>query len=354
MDPIIVNGKVVDTLQYYGSAEENAEQINKDLVPFFVTLLQRVEAAANAYEREEAKEAFKDWANTTDNIATINTKQTSSNSSWKRQASQEGNYTVQRGDTLYTLARKFNTTVDRLAMMNNIDDDNRGNIYVGERLWVPVIPMVEFSTPGVSNSVAAPLSTFNYSQQRNQWGNMVGFVSDFANTLGFASTGAGLYYRNSSAMSLYNNNQFSFTDERGVQSARSLNFRSGWHATSASVQAQKAGFLNQVQWANRVKTFGVAAGRISFVTGAAVSGYEFADAVLEGNYLQAGKSGLDIGALSIMTFCGPAGFVIGGAYFMISAPRPNIIPTNVNVGLTPNITIVPDNLFVAPRIIPQR
>ena len=54
MEPIIVNGKVVDTLQYYGSAEENAEQINKDLVPFFVTLLQRVEAAADAYEREEA------------------------------------------------------------------------------------------------------------------------------------------------------------------------------------------------------------------------------------------------------------------------------------------------------------
>ena len=56
----------------------------------------------------------------------------------KRQRSEEGNYVVQPGDTLYTLARKFNTTVYQLMMMNNIDDDNRDNIYVGERLWVPV------------------------------------------------------------------------------------------------------------------------------------------------------------------------------------------------------------------------
>jgi predicted chitinase len=44
-------------------------------------------------------------------------------------------HTVRRGDTLSVLAKKFNTTVDKLAKANNIKDPNR--IMVGQKLTIP-------------------------------------------------------------------------------------------------------------------------------------------------------------------------------------------------------------------------
>ena len=44
-------------------------------------------------------------------------------------------YTVQRGDTLSGIARKFGTTVTVLAQLNNIKDVNK--IYVGQVLRLP-------------------------------------------------------------------------------------------------------------------------------------------------------------------------------------------------------------------------
>lgn len=44
-------------------------------------------------------------------------------------------YTIQKGDTLSALAKRFNTTVDLLAKTNNIKDPNK--IYVGDKISVP-------------------------------------------------------------------------------------------------------------------------------------------------------------------------------------------------------------------------
>ncbi len=44
-------------------------------------------------------------------------------------------YRIQRGDTLTALAKKFNTTVEKLAQANNIADPDR--IYAGASLKVP-------------------------------------------------------------------------------------------------------------------------------------------------------------------------------------------------------------------------
>ncbi len=43
-------------------------------------------------------------------------------------------YTVQRGDTLYDIANKFNTSVDTIKQLNNLTSNN---IYIGQELRVP-------------------------------------------------------------------------------------------------------------------------------------------------------------------------------------------------------------------------
>lgn len=53
-------------------------------------------------------------------------------------------YTVRSGDTLYLIAGRFGTTVERLAALNNITSPN--NIYAGQQLIVPDVPGQ--TTPG--------------------------------------------------------------------------------------------------------------------------------------------------------------------------------------------------------------
>jgi putative chitinase len=47
-------------------------------------------------------------------------------------------YVVQRGDTLYSIARRYGTTVQAIAMTNNIVNPSR--IYVGQRLVIHGYP----------------------------------------------------------------------------------------------------------------------------------------------------------------------------------------------------------------------
>lgn len=47
---------------------------------------------------------------------------------------EEGVYTVQKGDTLYSIAKKYNTTVDKLMSMNNL---NTNMLSIGQKLVIP-------------------------------------------------------------------------------------------------------------------------------------------------------------------------------------------------------------------------
>ena len=44
-------------------------------------------------------------------------------------------YIVRQGDTLWKIAKKFNSTVEEIARMNGIEDTNK--IDVGEKLYIP-------------------------------------------------------------------------------------------------------------------------------------------------------------------------------------------------------------------------
>lgn len=48
----------------------------------------------------------------------------------------ENVYVVKKGDSLYSIARKYNTTVDELKRINNLSNDN---LYIGQKLKVPTV-----------------------------------------------------------------------------------------------------------------------------------------------------------------------------------------------------------------------
>ncbi len=68
-------------------------------------------------------------------------------------------YVVQRGDTLYSLARRFGTTVDALMRFNNITNSNQ--IYIGQRLRVPssTTTATPAPVPATATPTPAPGST---------------------------------------------------------------------------------------------------------------------------------------------------------------------------------------------------
>ncbi len=67
-------------------------------------------------------------------------------------------YTIQSGDTLSTIARRWNTTVTRLLELNpTITDVNR--IYVGQVIKVPVITTTNTMTNQLTSPTPAPTTT---------------------------------------------------------------------------------------------------------------------------------------------------------------------------------------------------
>ena len=64
-------------------------------------------------------------------------------------------YTVQRGDTLYSLARHCRTTVSAVRQANCLTDNT---IYVGQRLWLSCRPVTPTPTP-TRDEIAPPVPT---------------------------------------------------------------------------------------------------------------------------------------------------------------------------------------------------
>ncbi len=54
-------------------------------------------------------------------------------------------YTVQRGDTLSAIARRYGVTVDAIAQANGLA--NRNSIYAGQKLAIPGVSVVEVTSP---------------------------------------------------------------------------------------------------------------------------------------------------------------------------------------------------------------
>lgn len=86
-----------------------------------------------------------------------------------------------------------------------------------------------------------------------------------------------------------------------------------------------------------------------FVVGTGISLYQGGDALLNGNYEGAAKSGLDIGMGTFATFGGPPRWIIGGGYFGLDALGAFNRPF-ITTPYSPFYYAVPDNTYVSPPI----
>ena len=60
------------------------------------------------------------------------------------------NYSVKAGDTLYSIAKKFNTTVNKIKQLNNLLTDN---LTVGQNLKLPLTDITEVPTTNINYTV---------------------------------------------------------------------------------------------------------------------------------------------------------------------------------------------------------
>jgi LysM repeat protein len=83
------------------------------------------------------------------------------------QAADPGVYIVQRGDTLYSIARRYGTTVNALVQANGLQNSNR--IYVGQRLIVSTSGAVQqAATSGSSAPSGSSSSSSVHVVQRGE------------------------------------------------------------------------------------------------------------------------------------------------------------------------------------------
>lgn len=65
-----------------------------------------------------------------------------------------GNYTVKRGDTVWDLARKNNTTVNAIAIANGLRDPSK--IRAGQQLTIPSVPAPRMRPPAMNKKPSGP------------------------------------------------------------------------------------------------------------------------------------------------------------------------------------------------------
>lgn len=74
------------------------------------------------------------------------------------------NYTIQSGDTLYSIAKKYETTVDRIKQLNNLTTNT---LSIGQVLKIPSTQIVEIPTTTITYTVLPGDTLYSIARKYN-------------------------------------------------------------------------------------------------------------------------------------------------------------------------------------------
>lgn len=74
------------------------------------------------------------------------------------------NYTVKKGDSLYAIAKTYNTTVDNIKTLNNLTSNT---LSIGQILKIPTTEIIETPTTTVTYTVEPGDTLYSIARQYN-------------------------------------------------------------------------------------------------------------------------------------------------------------------------------------------
>ena len=76
----------------------------------------------------------------------------------------ESNYTIKKGDTLYAIAKKYNTTVDQIKQLNNLTTNT---LSIGQVIKIPTTEIIEIPTKTITYTVKPGDTLYSLAKEYN-------------------------------------------------------------------------------------------------------------------------------------------------------------------------------------------
>ena len=138
--------------------EKNQEQSNIYIVKPGDTLYKI------AVQNNTTVDALKALNNLTNNILTIGQTLLIPATEMIGIPTTDTNYSIKAGDTLYSIAKKFNTTVNKIKQLNNLLTDN---LTIGQNLKLPLTDVTEVPTTTVNYTVKPGDTLYSIAREYN-------------------------------------------------------------------------------------------------------------------------------------------------------------------------------------------
>lgn len=89
-------------------------------------------------------------------------------------------YIIQSGDTLYSIAKKYNTTVDKIKQLNNLSNNN---LSIGQILQIPTTDFIETPTTTITYTVVPGDTLYSIAREYNTSVNNIKELNNLSSNL---------------------------------------------------------------------------------------------------------------------------------------------------------------------------